>query len=93
MLTKDFLDFCWIDVLSAANNHVLDPVGQVQEALVIKIASITRGVPTVYHCLLRLARHLPIAGHQRRGLDPDFAVLAPDQYLAIRSTDFQAHAC
>ncbi len=74
MLRQDPFDLGRVDVLAAADDHVLDAVGDVDVAVGIHVAAIAGAQPAVLGDRrggrLRLA---PVAAHQLFAADPDLA--------------------
>src|SRR3546814_1034439 len=70
----DALDFGGVDILAAADDHVLDPVADEEIALGVEIAGVARQEEAIRGEHLRaFFGALPIAGHRRAAPDPDFA--------------------
>ena len=53
-----------VHVLSAGDDHVLHPVGQVQEAVFVDEAHVAGAIPAVAHDRFSLRRLLPVFAHE-----------------------------
>src|SRR5260221_9659849 len=74
MQVEDLLDLAWVEVLAAADDHVLDAADDVQIALTIERSEIARVHPTLV--VDRGARGrsiLPVPGHQSVAARADLA--------------------
>ena len=60
---EGILNFGCENVFSASDDHVLQPINNVQVPFVIKDACITRIHPTVLQCSCRFLRLIPVAQH------------------------------
>src|SRR3546814_7686591 len=79
----DALDFGGVDILAAADDHVLDPVADEEIALGVEIAGVARQEEAIRGEHLRaFFGALPIAGHRRAAPDPDFADAAGRHFPA-----------
>src|ERR1700722_15275720 len=87
VLKRPPLDVAWIDVEPAAQEHVLGPVDDENEAVLVHIADVAGAKETVRrHCVRGLFRLFPVSLHDVRTLDADFAPLA-ELNLAVRVGD------
>jgi hypothetical protein len=88
MLGERLLDLDRVHVLTAADDHVLDAIGQEQVALVIEIAAIAGAQPAVLGerrgCLLGAVE---VSGHHVGRPEPDL----PDVARAARSAGRRVH--
>ncbi len=66
MLVQRLLDHARIDIVAAAQDHVLDPVDDEQIAVLVQIADIAGAQRAVDEDLLALARLVPVTGHDLR---------------------------
>ncbi|MNZ73127.1 hypothetical protein D3C78_915290 [compost metagenome] len=67
------LDLGGIDVLAAADDHVLQPVADVDEAILVHVAAVTGMHPAIAQRLGGCFRLLPVAEHDVRPLHHDLA--------------------
>ena len=84
MAKNGVLDFGRIDVLAARDDHVLHPVMDKQEPVLVEIACIARIEKSVADRLLRGFWPVPIAFHDKVGLDRDLANLAGWHRISLR---------
>ena len=76
MLDEAVLDLDAVDVLAAADDHVLGPVGDEQVAVVVEVADVAGVQPAVDDRRRRRLGLVPVARHDDRALDEDLAGLA-----------------
>ena len=74
-LVDDDLDFPGIDVLAAADDHVLGPVDQDQVAVVVEVTDVAGVQPAVDDGLRGLLRSVQVATHHVVALDDNLAGL------------------
>ena len=77
VLDQAVLDLDAVDVLAAPDDHVLGPVGDEQEAVVVEVADVAGVQPAVDDRLGGGLGLVPVARHDDRALDADLAGLAP----------------
>ncbi|PAV69301.1 hypothetical protein WR25_10695 [Diploscapter pachys] len=76
MLVQRLFDDARIDVVAAAQDHVLDPVDDEEIAVVVEIADVSRPQRTIGEGRVGFGRLVPIALHDLRPTRADFALLA-----------------
>ena len=85
VLREHLLDLDRVDVLSAAHDHVLDPVGQEEIALVVEVAAIAGAQPAVGGKRRGgLNRAIEVPGHHVRCPQPDLPDAMGRKVLARR---------
>ncbi len=67
------LDLDRVDVLAAGNDHVLDPVNHIDEAVVVHVAAVTGVHPAVDHGAGGFVRPLPVTHHHIVAAHDDLA--------------------
>src|SRR5215831_4788224 len=60
MLIEDFVDFAWVDILAAANDHVTLTIDDEKESFPVPISNVTRMEPAVAKSARRCFRLLEI---------------------------------
>src|SRR3954470_13931018 len=75
MLEQRLFDVTRVDVDAAADDEVLDSVDDVEEAVGVEVADVTRVQPSAAQCVRRLVGRMPVTGHQVGTADADLAVL------------------
>src|SRR5262245_19872409 len=66
MIDQELLDFLWIDILPAADDHVLDPADDLAEPFLIELGDVAAVHEAVaIDCASSLFRLVPIAQHDR----------------------------
>ena len=83
----DVLHFSGVHVFSPGDDHVLHPVGQVQEPPFIEVAHIAGAIPPVAHHLFGLVGLAPVAAHEVAATGADLSRLPPWLLLAQRIGD------
>src|SRR5712691_10328590 len=64
MANEEFLDLAWIDILTAANDHILEAANNVDIALCIHCCQVPAMQPTIaINGLSSLLRHFVVALH------------------------------
>src|SRR4029077_5385916 len=82
VLIDRLFDVAWIDIVAAAQEHVLDAVDDEDVAVLVHIADVARAqIPAVGLHLGRRLLVLPIAEHDIGALDTEFAALAERNVL------------
>ncbi len=84
-------DLGGVDVLAAAQHHVLRSVADVDEALVVDAADVSRAQPTVDDRVGSGIGSVPVPADQHRPTEPDLAGLAGGQHIADRVGDSEVH--
>src|SRR3954454_25127575 len=84
MLVDRRFDFCAIHVLPTAQDHVLQTILDVIEAMTVDSADVAAAQPTVADLLGGRLRLVPVPADQHRALEPDLAALADGDLAAIR---------
>src|SRR3984893_9346903 len=74
-LRDHVLDFCRVDVLAAADDHVLDTVDDVDVAVGVHATSIAGMHPSAFERRRRLGGLVPVSRHYRRPAHGDLAHL------------------
>ena len=89
MLAQRLLDLRRIHVLASGDDHVLDPVDDVELALCVTEAGIAGPIPAVFHDRRRCFRLLPVAAEHRRRSDQELAdrALRHFQPIGVDDTD------
>src|ERR1700683_5050509 len=87
MLHQRVLDVTGVHVVAAADDQVLDPVDDVQVAVLVQPAHVTGGHPAVPQPLHGALRSVPVAAHQRRPAHADLAVGACPGHRPVRPLD------
>src|SRR5207302_1321397 len=87
VLVERSLDLERRDVLAAADDHVLEAVDDVEEALLVEDADVARIEPAVAECAPCRLRILPVAREDLRAADDDLAGLAGRHGLSIGIDD------
>ena len=93
MLEQDLLDLDAVHVLAAADDHVLGPVDEVEEAVGVEAADVAAAEPPLGRDRLRVRlRPVPVAAqHDRRPAQPDLAGLADGHVGAVLVDDPDLH--
>ena len=76
MLVKDFVHLAGIDIEPAGDDHVLFAVHDIDVAVFVRLADIAGVEPAVLELVCGFLRIVPVALHDGRALDDDFAGLA-----------------
>ena len=76
VLHQRLLDLGGVDVEAAGDDHVLGPVDDEEEAVVVEVADVAGVVPAVRRRLGGGLRVLVVAGHHQRAAHDDLAALA-----------------
>src|SRR5579884_142184 len=87
MLAQQLLDFDRVDLLAAADDHILEPSRDDHVAIVVVAAEIARMQPAADHCLAGPLGHAPVAVHQRRSARDDLADLARSHVASVGVDD------
>ena len=74
------LDHARIDVEAAGDDQVLDPVDQIDVAVLVHVADVAGAQAAEAERLLGLVLALPVAGHDLRAGDADLTLLAQGQH-------------
>ena len=85
----DALDFGAVDVLSAAQDHVLLAVADVEEAVLVDLGDVAGSEPAVLDRLRGRLRTVPVAADVHRRLHDQFALFAGRQFVAVVVDDLQ----
>ncbi len=88
VLADGIFDFGGIDVFTARDDHVLDPVHQEDEAVFVHVTGIAGHDPAVFLGRRRHIGFVPVAQHGDRALDGDFADRAARQFLIVLVAHF-----
>jgi hypothetical protein len=80
---QEFLDLARVDVLAAADQHVLGAADDVAVALGVDRGQVAGVHPAVAHRLARAFGVAPVAEHHRVAAHQQFALLAHGQHLAL----------
>src|ERR1700738_1592618 len=83
-LRDHVLDFCRVDVLAAADDHVLDTVDHVEVAVGVHTTTIAGMHPSAFERRRRLGGLVPVPRHDRRPANGDLAHLARRAFAAVR---------
>src|SRR4051812_42856938 len=87
MLGEDALHLDRVDVLPTGDDHVLDPVGDVDVAVVVHVAAVAGVHPAAAQRLGGLLGPVPVAEHHVAAADDDLADLAAGQLDVVRADD------
>src|SRR5581483_6487482 len=87
VLEEHALDLDAVDVLAAADEHVLGPVDDVDEALVVEAGDVAAVQPAVSERLGRGLGLVPVALDDVRSADPELADLTGGQCIAVAVDD------
>ena len=93
MLAKRGLDLTRVNVLAAADDHVVTPVDDMQEVARVAVADVTGMEPAVDQRFRRFFRESPVPAHQPRSAQYDFARLSLSQQLAVFADDTELVSC
>jgi hypothetical protein len=86
MLRERLLHLDRVDVLAAADDHVLDPVGEEEVAVLVDVAAVAGAQPAVLGQRRRgLRRAVVVPAHDVRRAQPHFADLAGVSHAAAKS--------
>src|SRR5262245_26414106 len=80
----NFLDLRWRDVLSAADNELLQPTSDSEETVLVALGEIAGVIPALTERVARFLRLIVIAGHHVRPTYDQFAFLARLAISAVR---------
>ena len=83
MLEEDVLDFARIDVLAAADDHVLLAVDEEEVAVRVDVADVSRVEPPAAEGFRGRVRVPEVADHDVRPAEADFATLAGSHLVAF----------
>ncbi|MOA32872.1 hypothetical protein D3C78_1541240 [compost metagenome] len=92
MADKGVLDFGSEDVLATADDHVLETIADVDEAIVVHVAAVTGMHPAAAKRLGGGLRFVPVTEHDVGATHQDFADCATGHFaiLGIGNADFHA---
>ena len=76
------LDLDRVDVLAAGHDHVLDPIDQVEIAVLVEVAGVAGVVPAAAERLLGRVLLVPVLDHVVAAARADLAVLSRRQQVA-----------
>ena len=71
VVAQRILDLRGVDILASGDNHILLPVHDIEKAVRIQPAHITRMEPSAFEGRLRLLRTIPVAFHHVRSAHQD----------------------
>ena len=86
MFEQRRLNFKGGDILASPNDHVLDPVDDVEEAFIVETPNVSRVQPAIGEPLGRLLWSPPVPRNDVRSFDPYLAVSTAGTSLPSRST-------
>src|SRR3954454_9448286 len=92
VLVEDLLDLARVDVVAAADDHVLLAVDDEEVAVLVDLGHVARVEPAVAHDLLRGVVAVPVALHEVVAADGDLADLALAHLLAVLVDRLHLHA-
>ncbi len=84
-------DLGGVDVLAAAQDHVLGPVAHVDESLLVDVTDVARAQPAVDDRVGGGVGPVPVRANQHRTLEPDLTGLAGRQHVAEGIGDPDVH--
>ena len=83
MQVDGFFDHARIDVISTAQDEVLQSVDQEKVTLIVHVPHVTRAEPAIAQAVGRFFRTIKVAPHDLWPLDPDFTAL-PNSHSLMR---------
>ena len=89
MLDEAVLDLDAVDVLAAADDHVLLAVGDEEEAVVVDVADVAGVQPAVAHGVRGRLGLVPVAGHDERAVHRHLAGLTGRHLVAVGVADLE----
>src|ERR1700751_1766703 len=89
MLVENVFNLDAIDVLAAADQHVLSPVDDIAETLFIQAGEIPRFYPSLNEGFRRFIGFVPVALHHLWAVAPDLANSIDAQSLPSWPHDFE----
>ena len=89
VLVHGVFDFGGIDVLTAGNDHVLEPVADENEAFLVHVGSVTGMQPAVAQCFAGGVLATPVTEHDVGTAHHDFAHFAARQFVPLLIDDQQ----
>src|ERR1700758_303125 len=93
MLFEHLFDLKGADVDAAANDHVLDPAGDLQVAALVQVTEVTGVTPAAIANHRRVGLGIaPVAEHRARRPVADLSVLPGGKRLAVGVDDADLHA-
>ena len=87
---RNVFDFNRIDVLTAADDHVLLAIDDEETLFIVEISDIAGVIPTVAQSVAGMLRLIPVTCHHARSAHDDFTNLASAKPVVIDHRQSQA---
>src|SRR5258705_70331 len=92
MLVNDGFDFARVDILAAGNNHVLQPIENVDVTISILVPDVPSAKHAVKKCRVRFFQIVPIAAHYICAPGNQLTMLASSNLISLVVNNFHFNA-